>query len=970
MTMRYRGVSCALCTLLAIGATAHATAPRNTATRIAADTLTALPAANVGKPLRIAPTVRAMPTPPLAWSKLAQTGTWHAEWDAATGVPRQIWGSGVAAPGANADPAIAEAVARQVLADQIGLLAPGASPSDFVLVSNSSDGDIRSLGFAQYAGGVRVEGGQLSFRFKRDRLFVMASQALPYVTASAPAIRLARTALIARATSSLRQTLALPSAAVSAPEPDVILPLVADDGVLGYRFVTPMTIDGGADGRYRAYLDPGSAGVIAVHQLNSYATGTVLYHGVDRYPGRGRLDLPAQHAHEVVNGAAETTDVAGALTWSPDAAASVETVVVGDLAQVHNNAMTGGMPATAMYSITPGGQLVWDASAVIEDDAQLIAYLSVNGAKEYVRANLDPNLSILDQQLLVNVNLDQDCNAFFDGANLNFFHITSACENTARIQDVVYHEFGHDVHANEIIPGVGSFDQAMSEGVADYLAVTITGDHGMGRGFNFTDAPLRDIDPDGMEWMWPRDVGEVHQTGLIISGAFWDLRKQLITELGMDDALALVAKLYIGALRRSVDIPSTLIEVLATDDDDGDLSNGTPHECEIRNAWAAHGLRTLSGELEAPGALAQTALSVGVAIDLDGISSRCGGDAVDHVTMTWNAIYVRQGGTATATATSPSRFAGQLPLVPHSTMSYKFDVNFADGTTFTLADNRADPWYQTYTGTTVPLYCTDFESGDPFTDGWSAGDDASTSGLWAWTTPTSGATDPHAAYSGTHVLALAPDGDYLPSDYAWLTSPVVQTGQYSDVRLQYRRWLAVEDGNFDQARITVNGTPVWENLNSNQGASSNTQHIDKEWRFQDVQLANHYFGHSVQIGWDLTSDNGLQFGGWTLDDVCIVANPDSICGDGVKSATEECDDGSANADAPDKCRTYCRVPRCGDGIIDTGEDCDDGPTGSTACTNKCVAIPQDGGGCSTSGGGSGGLALALSAFLSRRRKRV
>jgi hypothetical protein len=963
MSMRLRGVLCAVCATVA---TAHATAPRTSA-RIAADTLTAMPAANVAKPLRVAPTVRALTTPPLAWSKLAQTGMWRAEWDAATGVPRQIWGSGIAAPGANADPAIAEAVARQVLADQIGLLAPGASPSDFVLVSNASDGDIRSIGFQQYAGGVPVDGGQLSFRFKRDRLFVMASQALPYVTAAAPRIRLARAELVVRATSSLRAALALPNAPVSPPEPDVILPLVADDGVLGYRLVTPMTIDGGAEGRYRAFIDPGSAGVIAVHQLNSYATGTVLYHGVDRYPGRGRLDLPAQHAHEVVNGSGATTDISGALTWSPDGTASVQTDVVGDLAQVHNNGSAGGMPATGTFSITPGGQLVWDASAVVEDDAQLIAYLSVNEAKEYVRANLDPQLAILDQQLLVNVNIAQDCNAYFDGANLNFFHLTTSCENTGRIQDVVYHEFGHDVHANEIIPGVGAFDQAMSEGVADFLAVTITGDHGMGRGFNFTDAPLRDVDPDGFEWMWPKDVGEVHQTGLIISGAFWDLRKQLISELGADAALPLVAKLYIGALRRSVDIPSTLIEVLATDDD-GDLSNGTPHECEIRNAWATHGLRTVTGTLDAPGALAQTALSVGVALDLDGLSSRCGGDAIDHVMLSWAAVYVRQGGSAPATAATPSRYVGQVPLVPHSTMSYKFDVSFADGTTLTLADNRADPWYQTYTGTTVPLYCTDFESADPFTQGWSAGDDANTPDIWQWGTPTSGTTDPHAAYSGTHVLALALNGDYPASDYAWIKSPVIQTGQYSDVRLQYRRWLAVEDGSFDQARITVNGAPVWANLNSGQGASSTTNHVDKEWRFQDVQLANNYFGHSVQIGWDLTSDSGLQFGGWTLDDVCIVANPDSICGDGVQSATEECDDGSANADAPDKCRTFCRRPRCGDGIIDTGEDCDDGPTGSTLCTSKCVAVPGGSGGCSTSGGSAGGLALVLVALVMRRRR--
>ena len=122
--------------VLASAATAHASAPR--ALHVAADTLTALPAAHVASPLRTYRDVSWNPAhPPPAWSRfLADAGPkWEASWDTATGVPTRIWGQGIAAPGSIATAAIAEQVARQWLAAHLDLLAPGASAADFQLVS-------------------------------------------------------------------------------------------------------------------------------------------------------------------------------------------------------------------------------------------------------------------------------------------------------------------------------------------------------------------------------------------------------------------------------------------------------------------------------------------------------------------------------------------------------------------------------------------------------------------------------------------------------------------------------------------------------------------------------------------------------------------------------------------------------------------------------------------------------------------
>ncbi len=69
----------------------------------------------------------------------------------------------------------------------------------------------------------------------------------------------------------------------------------------------------------------------------------------------------------------------------------------------------------------------------------------------------------------------------------------------------------------------------------------------------------------------------------------------------------------------------------------------------------------------------------------------------------------------------------------------------------------------------------------------------------------------------------------------------------------------------------------------------------------------------------------------------------ALCGDGFIDAAygETCDDGAANSDAPDACRTDCSMPRCGDGVVDVqhGEVCDDhNTTSGDGCTADCKKI--------------------------------
>src|SRR5262249_30839440 len=191
------------------------------------------------------------------------------------------------------------------------------------------------------------------------------------------------------------------------------------------------------------------------------------------------------------------------------------------------------------------------------------------------------------------------------------------------------------------------------------------------------------------------------KTGLIFGGTFWDLRKDLIATLGEADGIEATKKIYVGTLRRSISIPTSLIEALAADDDDGDLSNGTPHECNIRNAYGRHRLRTAVGTVAAPALLEQTTLQTTVHIDISGLAQRCSGDDLDYAEVSWKPAG-DTGPTGHVTATrsddSPTTFFAQLPLVPDGKILYQVKIVFKDTSIMNLPDNLGDPYYELYQG--------------------------------------------------------------------------------------------------------------------------------------------------------------------------------------------------------------------------------------------------------------------------------
>jgi uncharacterized protein (TIGR03382 family) len=135
---------------------------------------------------------------------------------------------------------------------------------------------------------------------------------------------------------------------------------------------------------------------------------------------------------------------------------------------------------------------------------------------------------------------------------------------------------------------------------------------------------------------------------------------------------------------------------------------------------------------------------------------------------------------------------------------------------------------------------------------------------------------------------------------------------------------------------------VWGNF-AGQDESASTHHRDREWRLHDVDLEAQAADGSVQVKFQLETDGGLELGGWTIDDFCIMARgaPGGTCGDGTLGGDETCDDGN---------------------LVD-GDGC------SAACVDESGG---DGGCCSTGGSPAMpiGVALltALALLVPRRRK--
>jgi MYXO-CTERM domain-containing protein len=335
---------------------------------------------------------------------------------------------------------------------------------------------------------------------------------------------------------------------------------------------------------------------------------------------------------------------------------------------------------------------------------------------------------------------------------------------------------------------------------------------------------------------------------------------------------AIAQEIYAGLLRGGPTIPESYGEALVADDDDGDLGNGTPHGCEISAAFALHGLGEGAGGTSSVVATHEGKDVVAadekwtVVFELPPPSDCFSGvadEAVVHYRRgeaDWKDLQARvDGGTVRAT----------MPAFPDGTfVEYWMEGFDVDGNGFSSPSSQRVAAFTTYVGDVLQVACDKLGAEDGGYKGKVL--EGTAQDPWQFGAPRGEGGDPARPWSGNNVwgTTLEDDGLYPSNSDMRLRTPPIPTKHYTDVFLQYRRWIGVEDTAFDQAGIEVNGQRVWKNS----GTSTQTgDTFDDQWVSHSVDLRGVADMGQAVIDYTLQSDDGVEYGGWNIDDVCLFA---------------------------------------------------------------------------------------------------
>lgn len=246
-----------------------------------------------------------------------------------------------------------------------------------------------------------------------------------------------------------------------------------------------------------------------------------------------------------------------------------------------------GTPGTFTGTAYPGVpfEVRFDGANSWNDERDV--YQTINDVHTFF-LDFAPGFGYINQRITGYVRRPGSCNAYYNGT-INFYAEGGGCGNTGQMMDVIAHEFGHGIQA-AILGWQG--DQGLGEGNSDFTGSIITMDSVMGNGFylNQCATGIRDCNNT---LQYPQDVIgiPIHSAGRVICGFHWDAMMLLIDEYGEEQGRLRAAETWhFGrVLMQPTTQPAQVLATFIADDNDGDLSNGTPNYSAYCQGAMNHG---------------------------------------------------------------------------------------------------------------------------------------------------------------------------------------------------------------------------------------------------------------------------------------------------------------------------------------------------------------------------------------------
>jgi len=227
---------------------------------------------------------------------------------------------------------------------------------------------------------------------------------------------------------------------------------------------------------------------------------------------------------------------------------------------------------TSISSNTTGLHYQFNSDGLWNETATVNVFHHVQKAYRYFTSR-GGVADLETRQIRADVNRNEtQCNARHIASapnlsTLEFFQEDTNCVNSA-YSTVIAHEYGHYV-----VEARGLGQGAFGEGYSDSLAMLLYDTPGVGYDF------LKDGDylrhPQSEDVRYPCSGG-IYTCGSVLSALFWDLR----LSMGLEAARQLHVdwtRITMGGLAANAAHPHTIVELLLADDDDGDITNGTPN---------------------------------------------------------------------------------------------------------------------------------------------------------------------------------------------------------------------------------------------------------------------------------------------------------------------------------------------------------------------------------------------------------